>query len=148
MMSTNPKQGRYKRDIPPPTEFKVSLDNVGIEELIATAKENANIFHMAEIKTNQIRNFYGAVEKIKKKYLRNRRKELAIVDVKPDLWLLLPQLAYTEGRNKSTGRFCGSMKNAVEQVLNSEEGRRHKALDHFFIYVESVVSYHKFYGDK
>lgn len=147
-MSTKPQKGRNKRDIPPPKYFEASLDGVDTESLVSTAKDNAQIFHDAGIKTNQIRNFYGAVEKIKKKYIKNGKKEQAAVDVKPDLWLLLPQLAYTEGRNNSAWRFCKSMKNAVEKVLDSAESSRHHALDNFFVYVESVVAYHKFYGDK
>lgn len=147
-MSTKPQKGRNKKTILPLKIFTTSLDCIDTEFLVLTAEYNARIFHYAGIKANQIRNFYGAVEKIKKKYIKNGKKEQAAVDVEPDLWLLLPQLAYTEGRNKSAWRFCKSMKNAVEKVLGSAESSRHNALDNFFVYVESVVAYHKFYGDK
>ena len=147
-MSTKTQKGRHKKNIPPPEYFTESLDRVKTKDLVSKAKANAQIFHDAEIKTNQIRNFYGAAEKIKKKYIKNGKTEQAAVDVKPDLWLLLPQLAYTEGRSRSTSRFCRSMKNAVEKVLDSHVSSPDRALDNFFIYVESVVAYHKFYVDK
>jgi len=146
-MSPKP-QRRRNNSIPPLKFFTTSLDCIDVEFLVMTAEDNARIFYDAEIKTNQIRNFYGAAEKIKKKYFKNGKNKQAAFDVTPDLWLLLPQLAYTEGRNNSAWRFCKSMKNAVEKVLASAESSRHHALDNFFIYVESVVAYHKFYGDK
>jgi CRISPR-associated protein Csm2 len=128
--------------------FDNTLDGIDVEELVKKAENNAQVFHDANIKANQIRNFYGGVEKIKMKYARYRDKNQAVEAVKQDFWLLLPQLAYAKGRNGSTWKFCESMKNAVEKVLATPEASRCQALDNFFIYVESVVAYHKFYGDK
>jgi len=128
--------------------FNSTLDVINIEELVKRAECNAQVFHDEKIKANQIRNFYGAVEKIKMKYVKHRDKQQAAEAVKQDFWLLLPQLAYAKGRNGSTGKFCECMKNAVDNVLGSPDASRCCAIDNFFIYVESVVAYHKFYGDK
>ena len=147
------KGSRQNGDEPPKLQyFNRALDGFTAKELVKKADNNAEVFHNERIKANQIRNFYGAVEKIKMKYARNRTTERTLDQmaeaVKQDLWLLLPQLAYAKGRNNSTKMFCESMKNAVQRVLESAEGYQHKALENFFIYVESVVAYHKFYGDK
>ncbi|MBF0586929.1 type III-A CRISPR-associated protein Csm2 [Prosthecochloris sp. N3] len=128
--------------------FESTLDGIDVEELVRKAENNAQVFHDKKIKANQIRNFYGAVEKIKMKYARYQNKKQGAEAVKQDFWLLLPQLAYAKGRNGSTWMFCKSMKNAVEKVLDSHVSSPDRALDNFFIYVESVVAYHKFYGDK
>ena len=122
--------------------FQSNLDIVHVSLLVENAKHNAQIFHNDRITANQIRNFYGSVDKLKLRYAVTKNDE----QLTHDLWLLRPQLAYAKGRNRTTSRFCISMENAIAKVIDAAQIG--KAASNFFIYVESVVAYHKFYGDK
>ncbi len=121
--------------------FSATLDKVPIENLIVIAEKQA-LRYKNNIKANQIRNFYGAVNKLKILYDRDRNDS----QLKEQLVLLLPQLAYAGGRNSKTKPFTKCMDEAVRSTL--EAGDLKKAIKHFFVFVESIVAYHKFYGDK
>ena len=145
-MSSQTQQSHHgKNRNKPPDSLKLfdkNLDIVDVSVLVENAKHNAQIFHVQEITVNQIRNFYGSVNKLKLRYAANKNDEQLI----KDLWLLLPQLAYAKGRHSRTLKFCESMENAIDKIINSDHPGN--AASNFFIYVESVVAYHKFYGDK
>ena len=121
--------------------FLTTLDNVSVETLIEIAKREADRYKH-KIKANQIRNFYGAVNKLKLLYEQNGDEIL----LKEKLILLLPQLAYAGGRNSKTKPFTKCMDEAIRYTLEASDLK--KAIKHFFVFVESVVAYHKYYGDK
>lgn len=121
--------------------FSTTLDNVSVKNLIEIAEKEA-VRYRHKIKANQIRNFYGAVNKLKLLYEQNGDEIL----LKEKLILLLPQLAYAGGRNSKTKPFIKCMDEAIRYTLEASDLK--KAIKHFFVFVESVVAYHKYYGDK
>lgn len=93
------------------------------------------------VKTNQVRNFFSGVLRIKTDFARSQKYE----DVRLALLMLKPKLAYAAGRQKGVRFFAEEMTKVVEATLQAgnEEG-----LKRFFLFVESVVAYHKYYGGK
>jgi CRISPR-associated protein Csm2 len=119
--------------------LKDQLDKLSAEDIIDYAEKLVISFRTDKIKANQIRNFYGAVNKLKLEYESGK-------DIVSKLVLLKPQLAYAEGRNRNTKKFTKGMYDAINKTLKTSN--QNAALTNFFILVESVVAYHKFYGDK
>ncbi len=123
-----------------------NLDNLSYEIIIEQAKVGGELFRKKDIKANQIRNFYGAVNKLKLDFNKIKSSEGNVDNIKNSLILLKPQLAYVKGRNPKTEAFTECMDVAINKTLQATNIR--KAIENFFVYVESVVAYHKFYGDK
>jgi CRISPR-associated protein Csm2 len=119
-----------------------NFDKWSAEEIIDSAEKLVKSFSPNTIKANQIRNFYGAVNKLKLRF----SQEGDIYEIKNALVLLKPQLAYAKGRNPKTEPFTKCMEVAINKTLQASDIE--KAIKNFFVFVESVVAYHKFYGDK
>ena len=109
------------------------------------------------IKTNQIRNFYSQVEALKQKVkmdsLPTTEEEEEIKDKEQkqytnELVMLKPRLAYAAGRQSAVKPFYDDISQVIDYVLESTGTHRAKALENFFLLVESIVAYHKFYGGK
>jgi CRISPR-associated protein Csm2 len=65
--------------------------------------------------------------------------------VSSQLTMLKPKLAYAAGRQTAVrATFYPIMKSAIDGVTSANEKKR--ALENFFMFIESVVAYHKFYG--
>jgi CRISPR-associated protein Csm2 len=138
-MSSDIRYSNQKKNNDDVLLLKDKLDNLSAEEIIDYAEKLVISFKSDKIKANQIRNFYGAVNKLKLEYKSGK-------DIISKLVLLKPQLAYAEGRNHNTKKFTKGMFDAINNTLQTTN--RDAALKNFFILVESVVAYHKFYGDK
>ncbi|NIK73934.1 CRISPR-associated protein Csm2 [Thermonema lapsum] len=113
------------------------IDQWKEEALIECSEELAK--RSKDVKTNQLRNFFSAVLRIKTDFAASGKYE----DVHLALLMLKPKLAYAAGRNEDVGNFADDMREVVEATLKAgnEEG-----LKRFFLFVESVVAYHKCYG--
>lgn len=122
-------------------EQPIDLDNITPQELNrrseALGKELAR-----DITTNQIRNIYGAVQHIR---VRASRPHLAD-DINRSLIFLKPKLAYASGRQKKLISLRNVLVQAIDSVVQSKNPER--ARENFFILMESVVAYHRFYGGK
>ena len=112
------------------------------EEIVREAENVAiQLATKDKVKTGQIRNFYSGITRIRTEFTTKGFND----DVRNQLVLLKPKLAYAAGRQlavKTT--FYPKMKDAVDGVLNA--GNKEEALEKFFMFVESIVAYHKFYG--
>lgn len=112
------------------------------EEIVREAENVARqLATQDRVKTGQIRNFYSGITRLRTEFAKGKYSE----KVHKQLVLLKPKLAYAAGRQiavKTT--FYPKMTAAVDGVLAS--GNKDLALDNFFLFVESVVAYHKFYG--
>ncbi len=99
-----------------------------------------------DIKTNQIRNIYGAVQHIR---VRASRPQPDTEDINRRLIFLKPKLAYASGRQNNLRGLRDVLVEAIDSVVRSEDPQKaQKARDNFFVLMESIVAYHKFYGGK
>ena len=121
-------------------EQSIDLDTITPEELNrrgeALGKELAR-----DIKTNQIRNIYGAVQHIR---VRASRPQPDIEDINRRLIFLKPKLAYASGRQNNLKGLRDVLVQAIDSVVRSKDPK--KARENFFILMESIVAYHKFHG--
>jgi CRISPR-associated protein Csm2 len=111
------------------------------EEIVREAENVAiQLATKDKVKTGQIRNFYAGITRMRTDFLSGNSEKVHF-----QLVMLKPKLAYAAGRQlavKTT--FYPKMKDAVDGVLNASN--QDEALKKFFMYVESIVAYHKFYG--
>jgi len=120
------------------------------EDLNAIADEKGKDF--TKIKTNQIRNVFANINAIRTDFkIAITTKDAQdqnekINKIKRDLVLLKPKLAYAAGRQNVVKPFQEFLFELINKTVNSK--KLELALENFFIMVESVVAYHKFYGGK
>ena len=120
------------------------------EDLNAIADKKGNDF--TKIKTNQIRNVFANINAIRTDFkIAITTKDAQdqnekINKIKRDLVLLKPKLAYAAGRQNVVKSFQEFLFELINKTVNSK--KLELALENFFIMVESVVAYHKFYGGK
>lgn len=123
-------------------------------ELVDTAERRARNFKDDRLKTNQIRNFYAAVTAMRTDFQRLHGSSNVTADLEKiewDLILLKPKLAYAAGRQRAVrANFYPFMTEAIDAVAAVPTARtedKKKAFKNFFDLIESVVGYHKFFGD-
>lgn len=127
------------------------LDAADIAVIVKEAEKQAKIFKNDKLKTNQIRNFYSAIAQIRIKFQEAKSKDMegdsGYQSVKTDLIMLKPKLAYAAGRQAAVkANFYGFMTDAIKAVEDS--ANKDKAMEKYFSLIESVVAFHKYYGDK
>ena len=126
--------------------------------IVNVAETNAEQFRKDRLKTNQIRNIYSAVNMLKLDLSKLLSKKGKISDedftkefdtkIMTKIILLKPKLAYAAGRQRSVRQnFYPFMTGAIESVKSASDEGKVKAIQNFFLLVESVVGFHKFYGD-
>ncbi len=99
------------------------------------------------IKTNQVRNIYSAIIAIRTK-LKNIEPNTKKLDeqLKMDLVLLKPKLAYATGRERNVKPLYELLSKAIDCVNASND--QIKGIKNFVSLVETIVAYHKFFGGK
>lgn len=104
-----------------------------------------------EVKTHQIRNIYGAVQRIR---VRAERRPEDIAEINRQFIFLKPRLAYASARqDKRQQEKLKALRNrlieAIDGVVKRTEQKEHeKARENFFFLMEAIVAYHKFHGGK
>lgn len=94
------------------------------------------------IKTNQVRNIYSSIIAMRVKMRLKENKTVPFAELKKDLVLLKPKLAYAAGRQKVVRPLYDLVSQAI--TITKEE----KGLSNFIALMEAIVAYHKFYGGK
>ncbi|MBE2280172.1 MAG: type III-A CRISPR-associated protein Csm2 [Ignavibacteriaceae bacterium] len=102
-------------------------------------KELANRF--SGIKTNQVRNVYSAIISLRTKL---KKPDANMEDIKRDLMLIKPKLAYAAGKQRRVKPLYDLLSQAIDLAKNSE--RQKESVENFITLVESIVAYHKFHG--
>lgn len=138
----------------------MDLVKISAKDLVGLAERAAQDFKNDRLKTNQIRNFYSAVTALRTQFQKIAAKDTekekaaiteALEEIDWSLTMLKPKLAYAAGRQRPVrANFYPFMKDAIESVesVPTEDIKAKKSvLKNFFALIESVVGYHKFYGD-
>ncbi|HXH17929.1 MAG TPA: type III-A CRISPR-associated protein Csm2 [Chitinophagales bacterium] len=119
-----------------------TLDQKTTESLIGNARSQAEKLAKS-IRTNQVRNFYSGIIRIKQKYETEKKWT---PEIETQVHMLKPALAYAAGRQNAVKPFKDFIEPEIEALLNSSD--KEKALEKFFVLIESFIAYHKFYGGK
>lgn len=120
----------------------INLSTMDTSEIVKKAEDMALQFTRDKLKTNQIRNFYSAITRMRADYEVNGLTR----ENQNQLIMLKPKLAYAAGRQTAVrANFYPFMKTAIESIETAGD-RKSLALENFFLLVESVVAYHKFHG--
>lgn len=133
-------------------ESNNTLANMGTitpEAIIAIAERKGKLFNEKRIKTNQIRNFYSEITAMKLIAEQNRddRGKPQYEAVRRNLILLKPKLAYAAGRQPNVREVYTFISEAIQGIDAADDNDKGQAVENFFDLIESVVAYHKFYGD-
>ena len=120
-----------------------NIANMTPDEIVRKAEEVAMALTKDKLKTGQIRNFYSAITRMRTD-LAN--KDEGYMDgLKKDITMLKPKLAYAAGRQTAVrSTFYPTMKAAIDGVIKSKYAEN--AFENFFMFAESIVAYHKFFG--
>lgn len=111
--------------------------------IVQKAENMALQFTRDKLKTNQIRNFYSAITRMRTEFETNGLTR----EIETQLIMLKPKLAYAAGRQTAVrANFYECMTTAIQSIVNETGGNKVENLEKFFLLVESVVAYHKFHG--
>lgn len=122
----------------------INLSTMDTSTIVQKAENMALQFTRDKLKTNQIRNFYSAITRMRADY-EQAEEGKGYDRVKNQLIMLKPKLAYAAGRQTAVrANFYPFMTNAIGSIETA--GNKAQAIENFFLLVESVVAYHKFHG--
>ena len=93
-----------------------------------------------QLKTNQLRKFFGAVRLIEQKTTWD--------EIEPEFYLLKPKLAVAVGRGNVPKAFYNFMMAAMSKVDVGSEEDKMKNFKTFIDFFESIVAYHKYHYPK
>lgn len=111
------------------------------EEITKLAKEKGEEYR-TNVTTNQVRNFFSAVNSVRQMVKAKKAEE----EIRREVILLQPKLAYAGGKKKEVKPFAEFMIKVVMSTVHS--AKREDAIKNFLTFVEAFVAYHKFYGGK
>ena len=120
------------------------LGSISPQDLDAAADRAARNLKDRQVKTNQIRNLYGSVQRIRA--FRDRHGDVDAVreELIRQLIFLKPKLAYASGRTTGLKDLRQMLVEAIDGLVASP--RFGQALEHFFLHMESSVAYHRYYS--
>ena len=122
----------------------INLSTMDTSDIVQKAENMALQFTRDKLKTNQIRNFYSAITRMRAEY-EQAEEGKGYDKVKTQLIMLKPKLAYAAGRQTAVrANFYPFMTSAIQSIETA--GSKTQAIENFFLLVESVVAYHKFHG--
>ncbi len=119
-----------------------SLQEMDFKDLDQIANETAKLFVQNDkIKTNQVRNVFGEIVKMRTEYGKKKKYE----DIRRNMILLKPKLAYAAARQKGMRSFKETFSILIDLVESSED--KNIAVERFFDFSEAIVAYHRFYEE-
>ena len=117
--------------------FKTGLREYQIKDMVNDTQRLGKIL-ADKLKTNQVRKFLDAVNRLK----AQPEKEKDFEEIKSGVQLLRPQLAYAAARQKGAVDLQLVMEAAINQINDPEDFTR------FVQLTESIIAYHKAAGGK
>jgi CRISPR-associated protein Csm2 len=152
----------YKSDKPQPREdiVKIMVDKFNgftdtdgfkkykIRELVEdTAKLGKKLARVEKLKTNQIRKFLDAVNRLKSQLAKDPNKDFATIE--SELVFLRPKLAYAAARQRKDDKDLGPVE-PLKQVLEAAIKKVNDPQDfeRLVQLIESIIAYHKDEGGR
>lgn len=139
-----PKQMRSDKDIDIILKGIEKLDmfkDLDIKLLANEGEYADTLAHkLRNMKTTQLRRFFGAVKDIEKNLNGESWK-----DVEADFYLLKPKLAYAKGRKLIPVEFHEVVKTSMNKVDVGDNEDKIANYKMFVKFLESIVAYHKFH---
>ena len=125
------------------TDFQ-KMEEIDANALNSLAEQKGKAFALDDkINTNQIRNIFGEIIKIRTRYKVDSKYET----IRKDLILLKPKLAYAAARQpKKMESFKDTFVKLIDLVENSQD--KNTAIKSFFEFSEAIVAYHKYFEEK
>ncbi|MBW4595332.1 MAG: type III-A CRISPR-associated protein Csm2 [Brasilonema angustatum HA4187-MV1] len=151
-MTQQNKQYNYGDDISTAMVNKINTLNQGLQEykireLVEDTEKLGKELVRKQLKTNQIRKFLDAVNRLKSILAKDEKKDFSKIE--PDLVFLQPKLAYAAARQQKDSRDPGPvapfkrvLEAAIKKVKTKED------FDRFVQMIEAVIAYHKAAGGK
>lgn len=96
-----------------------------------------------ELKTTQLRKFFGAIKRIE-----GDLKEKRWDEIKADFFLLKPKLANAKGRGLIPEEFYEFMKICMSKVDVGSDNEKKENFQRMIEFIEAVVAYHKYYNPR
>lgn len=124
-----------------------SLEDYGIRELVEDTEKLGQKLVSKGLKTNQIRKFLDAVNRLKSLLAKDEKKQFSIIE--SELVFLRPKLAYAAARQQKNNNDLGPVA-PFKEVLDAaiKQVKKTKDFDRFVQLVEAIVAYHKAAGGK
>ncbi|SFL80072.1 CRISPR-associated protein Csm2 [Methanobrevibacter olleyae] len=120
-------------------EFE-KLCDMSVKEF-ADAEGYADIIakNSRQLKTNQLRKFFGAVRLMEQKETWE--------EIEPEFYLLKPRLAVSAGRKNIPKPFYNLIMSTMRKVDIGSEEEKMKNFKTFVAFFESIVAYHKYHEE-
>lgn len=120
-----------------------TIQSMTPSDIVNSADGIAQMLKEDKLKTGQIRNFYSAITRMRTDFAN--KEEGYMKELQKDITMLKPKLAYAAGRQTAVRTtFYPTMRTAIDGIIKSNYDET--AFENFFMFAESVVAYHKFYG--
>lgn len=121
------------------------IKNLTISQIDEIADKVAHVLSVEKIKTNQIRNVYGYISRVRNSFNKRTKKN---EEIKNMIIFLKPKLAYIAGRidKVKESKMDKFYKTAIDSISNTNNEELEKALDNFFKLSEAIVAYHRYYA--
>lgn len=123
--------GRFKSELS-------DLKKLGMDRLVEIADKVGEAI-AKKVKMNQIRRFLDGARKVEAE-LKSREK---FEEVKDQIVLLRPKLAYAAGRNNDVKELAEILDTAVKSAAQTQEN-----FMKFLRFMESIIAYHRFHGGR
>jgi CRISPR-associated protein Csm2 len=116
-----------------------TLKDYPIRELVTHSEEFGKYLKNQGLKTNQIRKFLDAINRLKVKINLGDNDDL-FEQIKPEIVLLKPKLAYAAARERAAKPLSNIISKAIDKVHSLDDFNRLVNL------IESIIAYHKAQG--
>lgn len=118
-----------------------TLKDYPIRDLVKQAEFLGFYLNQGGLKTNQIRKFLDAINRLKAKVAQSQENQKNIFsEIESEIVLLKPKLVYAAARNKQVKSLSNVMCVAIDNVHFLEDFKRLVQL------IESIIAYHKAAG--
>ncbi|NJM69634.1 MAG: type III-A CRISPR-associated protein Csm2 [Scytonema sp. RU_4_4] len=141
-----------KTEISPDQKIKQTITNLKelreykIQDLVIQAKELGEYLKEIDLKTNQIRKFLDAVNRLKVTLAQDKDENFSLIET--EVVLLKPKLAYAAARKDDERKLnpvkplSDVLSEAIDKVKDTPDFYRLVQL------IESIIAYHKAAGGK
>lgn len=111
-----------------------------------------------KVTTGQLRNVFAKITSIRAQYrnMGSKTWKEQVQQVRRELVMLKPMLAYAKGRDQNLQNFVSEMRDLISKTVssldieieNNRESVKFHSLDNFFSIVEGFIAYHKYHKGK